>query len=72
MMDRIREYLGKSSKPDREEYEPLAEEGRELEGSALLEGQEEVPFSWTEYLMFAWLGMAMLWAWYGILPSSSE
>ncbi|GKT88414.1 nucleoside transporter [Colletotrichum tofieldiae] len=62
-MERIRELLGKHQKPDRQEYEPLAEEGRELDGSALLEGQEEVPFSWSEYIMFAWLGMAMLWAW---------
>ncbi|KAK6209556.1 nucleoside transporter [Colletotrichum tabaci] len=62
-MERIRELLGKHRKPDRQEYEPLAEEGRELEGSTLTEGLEEVPFSWTEYIMFAWLGMAMLWAW---------
>ncbi|OLN85776.1 Nucleoside transporter FUN26 [Colletotrichum chlorophyti] len=62
-MDRIRELLGKRDESDRQEYEPLAEEGRELEGSALLDGQSEVPFSWSEYLMFAWLGMAMLWAW---------
>ncbi|WQF76189.1 Putative equilibrative nucleoside transporter, MFS transporter superfamily [Colletotrichum destructivum] len=62
-MERIRELLGKHRKPDRQEYEPLAEEGRELEGSTLTEDLEEVPFSWTEYIMFAWLGMAMLWAW---------
>ncbi|TQN71979.1 Nucleoside transporter FUN26, partial [Colletotrichum shisoi] len=62
-MERIRELLGNHRKPDRQEYEPLAEEGRELEGSTLTEGLEEVPFSWTEYIMFAWLGMAMLWAW---------
>ncbi|WYZ40625.1 hypothetical protein EsH8_IV_000966 [Colletotrichum jinshuiense] len=62
-MDRIRELLGRHHKPDRQEYEPLAEEGRELGGSAPLEDQDEVPFSWTEYIMFAWLGMAMLWAW---------
>ncbi|KAK1498396.1 nucleoside transporter [Colletotrichum cuscutae] len=62
-MERIRELLGKHHKPDRQEYEPLAEEGRELDGSTLEEDPEEVPFSWTEYIMFAWLGMAMLWAW---------
>lgn len=66
-MDRLREYLGTYGKTDREEYEPLADEGRE-EDSSLRDGQEEVPFSWAEYLMFAWLGMAMLWAWYGRPP----
>lgn len=69
-MERIRELLGKHHKPDRQEYEPLAEEGRELDGSTLEEDPEEVPFSWTEYIMFAWLGMAMLWAWY-VEPHSS-
>ncbi|KAL0931915.1 nucleoside transporter family [Colletotrichum truncatum] len=63
-MDRIRQYWEKyKSKPHREEYEPLAEQGGEVEESALLGAQDEVPFSWSEYLLFAWLGMAMLWAW---------
>ncbi|OHE92351.1 nucleoside transporter, partial [Colletotrichum orchidophilum] len=61
-MERIRELLGKHNKPDRQDYEPLDEEGRELVGPTM-EDPEEVPFSWIEYIMFAWLGMAMLWAW---------
>lgn len=47
------------------EYEPLTgpEEATTLEGSAVLDGQDETPFSWMEYSVFAILGVAMLWAW---------
>jgi equilibrative nucleoside transporter 1/2/3 len=53
------------------EYRSLAdEEDRERasdEDSALLGGEfedgSEVPFSWIEYGIFCFLGMAMLWAW---------
>lgn len=53
------------------EYRSLAdEEDRERasdEDSALLGGEFEdgpqVPFSWIEYGIFCFLGMAMLWAW---------
>lgn len=53
------------------EYRSLADEedrGRESdEDSALLGGEFEdgleVSFSWIEYGIFCFLGMAMLWAW---------
>ncbi|TFB04948.1 Nucleoside transporter FUN26 [Trichoderma ghanense] len=55
----------------RPEYQSLgdAEElaGATHEDSALLGGEDEdseqVPFSWIEYGIFCFLGMAMLWAW---------
>jgi solute carrier family 29 (equilibrative nucleoside transporter), member 1/2/3 len=46
------------------EYEPLHEEAATaLDDGSILEGMEEEPFSWWEYGTFAFLGMAMLWAW---------
>ena len=60
-MDRLKDWF--RPKGSHDEYEPLAEEPRALEGSQILEGQHELPFSWVEYSIFALLGMAMLWAW---------
>ncbi len=61
-MDSLRNIFRRKS--NLEQYEPILEEGTALDGSALLEGQDEVAFSWWEYSIFALLGMAMLWAWY--------
>lgn len=55
----------------RPEYQSLDDvddhTGATHEDSALLGGQDEdgqqVPFSWIEYGIFCFLGMAMLWAW---------
>ncbi|KAI5465681.1 nucleoside transporter-domain-containing protein [Mariannaea sp. PMI_226] len=64
-MDRIRRAFARRPSIASSEYEPLtgSEEPTALEGSAVLDGQHEVPFSWMEYSIFALLGMAMLWAW---------
>ncbi|CAM1505463.1 Fc.00g111000.m01.CDS01 [Cosmosporella sp. VM-42] len=64
MMDRVKRAFGRRTSTA-SEYEPLngAEEANMLEGSAVLEGQHELPFSLMEYGIFALLGMAMLWAW---------
>lgn len=63
-MDRIRKTFARRPSVA-EEYEPLhnPEEATALEGSTVLDGQDETPFSWLEYSIFAVLGMAMLWAW---------
>lgn len=57
--------MGRDRAASAAEYEPLTdpEEATALEGSAILDGQGDVPFSWTEYNIFVLLGMAMLWAW---------
>jgi solute carrier family 29 (equilibrative nucleoside transporter), member 1/2/3 len=60
-MDSLRRIFRR--KTDLEEYEPLADEATALEGSALLDGQDEVPYSRVVYAIFCLLGMAMLWAW---------
>ncbi|KAJ4166948.1 hypothetical protein NW765_008874 [Fusarium oxysporum] len=65
-MERVRKALGRQhSSTSTSEYEPLTgtEEATPLEGSTVLEGQHELPFSWIEYSIFALLGVAMLWAW---------
>ncbi|KPM35777.1 hypothetical protein AK830_g10795 [Neonectria ditissima] len=63
-MERIRRALTRRLSTA-SEYAPLNgnEEPTALEGSAILQGQHELPFSWMEYGVFALLGMAMLWAW---------
>lgn len=63
-MDRVRKTFGRRASTA-SEYEPLhnPEEATALDGSAVLDGQDDVPFSWMEYYIFAILGMAMLWAW---------
>lgn len=66
-MERVRKALGRQhSSTSTSEYEPLTgtEEATPLEGSTVLEGQHELPFSWIEYSIFALLGVAMLWAWW--------
>ncbi|KAH8848106.1 hypothetical protein MCOR27_009850 [Pyricularia oryzae] len=67
-MDRIRSLFARH-KPIRNEaeYEPLTEDGLDRRAGAetLLAPEDggEVPFSWVEYLIFAMVGVAMLWAW---------
>lgn len=70
-MERIRRALTRRLSTA-SEYAPLTgnEEPTALEGSAVLQGQHELPFSWMEYGVFALLGMAMLWAWY-VVPTAS-
>lgn len=66
-MERVRKALGRQhSSTSTSEYEPLTgtEEATPLQGSTVLEGQHELPFSWIEYGIFALLGVAMLWAWW--------
>ncbi|KAK3333815.1 nucleoside transporter-domain-containing protein [Cercophora scortea] len=58
-MDRIRSMFT-PKKVDEGEYEPLTDDSITLEGSTY---EEEEPFSWIEYLIFALIGAAMLWAW---------
>lgn len=63
-MDRIRRALTRQPSSTPSEYAPLnTDEATALEGSAVLQGQHELPFSWIEYSIFALLGVAMLWAW---------
>lgn len=50
------------------EYQPLTceqdDQDSALDGAAgLLHHEHEIPFSWLEYSIFAFLGVAMLWAW---------
>ncbi|KAK2591314.1 hypothetical protein QQS21_010998 [Conoideocrella luteorostrata] len=64
-MDRARQAVfGRRSSPT-EEYEPLTgdEDGTAPEASVVLENWDEIPFSWIEYGIFGFLGVAMLWAW---------
>ncbi|KAG5952646.1 hypothetical protein E4U57_005915 [Claviceps arundinis] len=66
-MERAREAIfGRRRKVSTEEYDPLTgteEEDPALEGSIPQDTQPEIPFSWTEYCIFGFLGVAMLWAW---------
>ncbi|KAK8138872.1 nucleoside transporter [Apiospora sp. TS-2023a] len=59
-MDRIRSFF--KTREDEQEYAPLTEESQFLEESRDSE-EHAVPFSWIEYGIFVWLGIAMLWAW---------
>ncbi|KAK6841681.1 nucleoside transporter [Apiospora arundinis] len=59
-MDRIRSLFKK--REDEQEYAPLTEETDFL-GESRHEDEHAVPFSWIEYGIFVWLGIAMLWAW---------
>lgn len=66
MLDRARKTFGRRESTGAQEYEPLngsSEEPTALDGSSILSGQGEVPFSWVEYGIFMLLGVAMLWAW---------
>ncbi|KAG5961527.1 hypothetical protein E4U58_004217 [Claviceps cyperi] len=66
-MERAREAIfGRRRRISTEEYDPLTgteEEDPALEGSIPQDTQPEIPFSWTEYCIFGFLGVAMLWAW---------
>ncbi|KAK7951695.1 nucleoside transporter [Apiospora aurea] len=59
-MDRIRSIFKK--REDEQEYAPLTQETQFLQESRDDE-EHAVPFSWIEYGIFVWLGVAMLWAW---------
>ncbi|KKA28519.1 hypothetical protein TD95_004604 [Thielaviopsis punctulata] len=57
------------ARPASEEYEPLYEAPTALDDEdGMLE--DEVPFSWLEYSLFAVIGMAMLWPWNMFLASA--
>ncbi len=79
MIDRLKDLFS-PRKAEREEYAPLNAEGslHVDEDSSFFEGEseEEAPFSWVEYAVFALLGVAMLWAWYArpkpLNPSPAE
>lgn len=59
-MDRIKAFFA-PAKATADEYAPLTDDDSEtLEGSIY---EDEVPFSWLEYSIFALIGAAMLWAW---------
>ncbi|TPX10873.1 uncharacterized protein E0L32_008262 [Thyridium curvatum] len=66
-MDRIRKMF--AERPEPQEYAPLAPAARDAESESFLEGEveegneEDCPFSWVEYSIFALIGVAMLWAW---------
>jgi equilibrative nucleoside transporter 1/2/3 len=65
-MDWVRSRLGQRQKPvDNREYEPLHDGPTAVAEENTEETRDEVPFSWLEYGLFALIGMAMLWAWYG-------
>lgn len=62
-MDRLKNFLTPVKATD-EEYEPLADDSSltlEEEGETY---EDQAPFSWVEYAIFALIGVAMLWAWY--------
>ncbi|KAI1353138.1 putative nucleoside transporter protein [Xylaria sp. FL0043] len=59
-MDRLRSLFQKRE-ADEQEYRPLYDEGAALRVES--DDENEVPFSWVEYGIFAVLGVAMLWAW---------
>lgn len=71
-MDRIKSIFNTPKKGDEEEYEPLTDDSGTIEGSTSSffeqEDDGETPFSWIEYLIFALIGVAMLWAWYVLTP----
>lgn len=61
-MDRSK---ARGRRPQAEEYEPLTTtDDTALESSTILDDHAEIPFSWIEYTIFGFLGVAMLWAWY--------
>ncbi|KAK3322146.1 nucleoside transporter-domain-containing protein [Apodospora peruviana] len=61
-MDRIKSMFNNTpQKANEEEYEPLTDDSGTIEGSMYCE--DEAPFSWIEYSIFALIGVAMLWAW---------
>lgn len=75
-MDRLRAIFNarRGAKDTRDadpgEYEPLrtsgdhvVDDGDRTEGDGEGAVSVEVPFSWFEYIIFALVGVAMLWAW---------
>ncbi|ORY69526.1 nucleoside transporter [Pseudomassariella vexata] len=60
-MDRFRSLFQK--RDDEPEYEPLNEDREGHFREARHDHDNEAPFSWVEYGIFALLGVAMLWAW---------
>ncbi len=69
-MERIRQLFSNQKgkvAADGQEYARLNDGlgGVDGEDSSYREGEssDETPFSWVEYLVFALLGVAMLWAW---------
>ncbi|KAK0630724.1 nucleoside transporter-domain-containing protein [Bombardia bombarda] len=60
-MDRIKSIFA-PSKASEEEYEPLTPDSESIEGSTVTY-DDDAPFSWIEYSIFALVGVAMLWAW---------
>lgn len=67
-MERARRALGRTPPAGAAEYEPLAgaedAESPATERSVVLDHDPDADFSWLEYAIFAFLGVAMLWAWY--------
>lgn len=65
-MDRIRSLFQR--KADEREYAPLTNDDGFQADEERHEDGHTVPFSWLEYAIFVWLGVAMLWAWYAQHP----
>ncbi|KAK4650180.1 hypothetical protein QC762_701620 [Podospora pseudocomata] len=64
-MDRLKNVFA-PVKADPDEYSPLTDSDDDDSRSGTLEGEvyeEQSPFSWIEYSIFAFIGVAMLWAW---------
>lgn len=62
-MDRIRNIFQREL--SEASYEPLQGGSERLDGEQI-EAEEQEDFSWIDYSVFLLLGVAMLWAWYGI------
>ncbi|KAK1750740.1 nucleoside transporter-domain-containing protein [Echria macrotheca] len=68
-MDRIKSIFNPPKALHDGEYEPLndgfTDDSGTIEGSVYedYDAEEEAPFSWIEYAIFALIGVAMLWAW---------
>jgi len=66
-MERIKSIFSPPNSNDGE-YEPLndafTDDSGTLEGSTYEDHEDESPFLWIEYGIFALVGVAMLWAWY--------
>ncbi|KAG5913924.1 hypothetical protein E4U42_000785 [Claviceps africana] len=64
-MERARRAVFGARSTSAEGYRPVpgAEQDTALEESVPRDSHDEIPFSWTEYCIFGFLGMAMLWAW---------
>jgi len=71
-MERIKSMFGPSKALHEGEYEPLhdgfTDDSGTMDGSVYEDNDEEAPFSWVEYGIFALIGVAMLWAWCVSMP----